>query len=74
MATNRYLVCRLLTLVLLYNTCVCKLLNDLLLLMFVGNNVPGMYAIEVIGELPGDAIDYCEQNGLLCRSDCTKSK
>jgi len=42
--------------------------------MHVANNVPGMYAIEVIGELPPDAIDYCEQYGLLCRSDCHKSK
>ena len=40
----------------------------------IGNNVPGMYAIEVTGELPEDALDYCEQYGLLNRSDCTKSK
>lgn len=40
----------------------------------INNNIPGIYAVEVIGELPEDAIDYCEQNNILCRSDCNKSK
>mgnify|MGYP003387429122 FL=1 len=40
----------------------------------IGQNAPGMYAIEVVGDLPEDAIDYCEQYGVLCRADINKSK
>lgn len=25
---------------------------------------PGMYAIEVIGELPGEVLDFCEDKGI----------
>lgn len=36
--------------------------------------VPGMYAIEVVGDLPDYALDYCEQWGVPARADVTKSK
>lgn len=30
--------------------------------------IPGMYAIEVAGELPNDMIEYCEDNNLPYRA------
>jgi hypothetical protein len=31
---------------------------------FLVNNKPGMYAVEVIGQLPDDVLEYCEEFGL----------
>jgi hypothetical protein len=36
--------------------------------------VPGVYAIEVIGELPDDAIDTCESYGFEHRAAAKSAK
>lgn len=38
----------------------------------IANHEPGMYAIEVVGELPDDVIEYCENRNLEIK--CNKSK
>ena len=35
-------------------------------------HIPGMYAIEVLGELPDDAIEYCENNHVPYKAKATK--
>ena len=40
----------------------------------IGHFEPGMYAIEVSGELPVDAIEYCENSELEYRSKTKKGK
>ncbi|CAE7819340.1 SUPT4H1 [Symbiodinium microadriaticum] len=34
----------------------------------IENAVPGLYAVEVVGELPQDVIEYCEDNNYSYRS------
>ena len=34
--------------------------------------IPGMYAIEVVGDLPNDMIEYCEDNNLPYRAQKVK--
>jgi transcription elongation factor SPT4 len=36
------------------------------------NYQPGMYAIEVVGQLPDDAIEYCEEMGFEYKGQATK--
>ena len=43
-------------------------LFSLYLYLFVVHFVPGMYAIQVIGVLPDDILDYCDSNGFVVRS------
>ena len=37
-------------------------------------NVPGLYAIEVLGELPTDMKDFCRDEGLSFRSELQSAK
>ena len=39
----------------------------------IDNCVPGMYAVEVTGELPQDIIDQCEENNYSYRSQKNKA-
>lgn len=35
---------------------------------YIEDCIPGMYAIEVAGDLPNDMIEYCEDNNLPYRA------
>ena len=43
------------------------------LILSVGMHEPGMYAIEVLGTLPDDAIEHCENFELEYRSQIKKN-
>mmetsp|Transcript_23949 Transcript_23949/g.35157 ORF Transcript_23949/g.35157 Transcript_23949/m.35157 type:complete len:125 (+) Transcript_23949:113-487(+) len=40
----------------------------------IDKGVPGMYAIEVAGELPNDVIEFCEDNNYTYRTQKSKSQ
>ena len=40
----------------------------------IGHFEPGLYAIEVLGELPEDAIEYCENSELEYRAKAKQNK
>ena len=37
----------------------------------VANFAPGMYAMECLGELPDEILEYCESNRILVKSKTT---
>jgi hypothetical protein len=41
-----------------------RIILILFLFFLLVNNKPGMYAVEVIGQLPDDVLEYCEEFGL----------